>query len=121
MNKFIEDELKKCKIAHIDKISETEYVVTKQKETEDLIKLNSYYIIELEDYIIHPNENFTLAENWNKGVVPKSKLLKVMITQILGKMMKVDAVGVGEDFNDLNDVYMGLWLPFGGVKILKEL
>ena len=121
MNKFIEDELKKCKVAHIEKVSETEYSVTKQKEASDIIKLNSYYIIELEDYIIHPNENFTLAENWNKGVVPKSKLLKVMITQIFGKMIKVDAVGVGSDFNDLSDAYMGLWLPLGGVKILKEL
>ena len=49
MNKFIENELKKCKVAHIEKISDTEYSITKQKEASDIIKLNSYYIIELED------------------------------------------------------------------------
>ena len=69
------------------------------------------------DYIVHPNENFTLAANWNKGIVPKSKQLKAMITQIMGKMIKVDAVG--ED--DENNIYVGLWLPMGGIKVVKKL
>jgi len=117
MNKFIEEQLQKCKVAKIETISEDEFFIHKKKETDGVIQLNNYYLIELADYIIHPNENFTLAANWNKGVVPKSKLLKAMITQTLGKMIKVDAVSD----EDENEVYFGLWLPMGGVKVVKKL
>ena len=78
-------------------------------------------MFELADYIIHPSENFTLASNWNKGVVPKSKTIKAMVSQMLGKMIKVDAVGLSEGGADSGDVYMGLWLPQGGIKILKNI
>ena len=121
MNKFIEEELKKCKIANVKQVSDTEYVITKQKNIEEELQLNSYYIFEIADYVLHPNQNFTLAENWNKGVIPKSKRIKATVVQTLGKMMKVDAIGVDELDNDLNDVYIGLWLPFNSVKIIKEI
>ena len=122
MNKFIEEELNKCKIANIEIISDTEILIKQKENIENIIQLNHYYIIELENYIIHPNINFTLAENWNKGVVPKSKYLKCMIVQIMGKMIKIDGSGYDIENNvDLNDVYLGLWLPVGGIKILKQL
>ena len=120
MNKFIEEELKKCKVADIEILSDTEILIKQRKKTE--LQLNNYYIIELENYIIHPNINFTLAENWNKGIIPKSKYLKCMIIQIMGKMIKIDGSGYDiENNNDLNDVYLGLWLPMAGVKIIKQL
>ncbi len=120
MNKFIEQELKKCKVADVEKISETQFRVRKrQKRTP---KINSYYIIKLAPYIIHPSENFTLASNWNRGIVPKSEYLKCVVTQIMGKMVKVD--GGGFDYTnkvDLNDSYIGLWLPSEGFEIKEEL
>ena len=122
MNKFIEEELNKVKNAQIEQISETEFVITKKKDVSDLIKLNSYYIIELADYITNPSENFTLASNWNRGIVPQSKYLKIMVTQMLGKMVKIDGCGFNLSSNeDLKDSYFGLWLPIGGIKIIKEL
>ena len=45
-----------------------------------------------------------------------------MVTQILGKMIKVDGCGYDLDDNTFNnDTYIGLWLPMGGVNIVKEL
>lgn len=122
MNKFIENELKKCEVAEIEQVSATEFNVKKKKNILDLIKVNFCYIIKLENYIINPNENFTLHVNWNNGVIPKSQYMKVIITQIMGKMIKID--GCGFDFDskvDLKDSYLGLWLPLGGIKIMQEL
>lgn len=122
MNKFIEEELNKCKLAAVEQVSDTEYLI-KKKTVEDIgFEVNKYYIVELENYIINPPETFTLSANWNNDVVPKSKNLKVMVTQIMGKMIKVDGCGFDIETNsDLNDIYLGLWLPQGGVKILKKL
>jgi len=122
MNKFIEEELNKCKLVDIKFISDTEILIKKKESIDKIIQLNNYYLIELENYILHPNINFTLAENWNKGIIPKSKYLKCMIVQIMGKMIKIDGSGYDiENNNDLTDVYLGLWLPIGGIKIIKQL
>lgn len=78
MNKFIEKELNNCKSAVPVKVSETQYVIHK---LDDLTpQVGESYLIELADYITHPSENFTLASNWNRGIVPKSKNLNCVIT-----------------------------------------
>ena len=122
MNKFIEEELNKCKTAKVEQISDTEFLISQKTVEEIGFQLNNYYIIELENYIINPPDTYTLSSNWNNGVIPKSKHIKAMVTQILGKMIKIDGCGFDVDANsDLNDVYLGLWLPQGGIKILKKL
>lgn len=117
MNKFIEKELNNCRSAVPEKVTETQYIIHK---LDDLTpQVGGSYIIELANYITHPSENFTLASNWNRGIVPKSNCLKCVITQIMGKMIKVD--GIGYNGEDLKDSYVGLWLPVGGIKIIKKL
>lgn len=115
MNKFIEQELNKCKNLKMEQKSDTEFFIPKKQNVSDQLELNKCYEIELADYIIHPSENFTLASNWNKGIVPTSKNLKAVIVQLLGKMVKVDATG------EKGETYIGLWLPMGGIKIRGEL
>ena len=103
----------------IEQISETGFILSKGKEPE--IKVGNYYVLELADYIIHPNSNFTLAANWNRGIVPNHKYVKAMVTQMLGKMIKTDSIGLNDILNDTDESYLGLWLPMGGVKIIKQL
>lgn len=57
------------------------------------IELGNRLTIKVENYIINQPDNFSLSENWNKGTVPPEELLEVEIIQILGKMVKVNAVG----------------------------
>jgi hypothetical protein len=40
MNKFIEQELQKCKVAQIKQISDTEFLIEQKKEISYLIELN---------------------------------------------------------------------------------
>lgn len=125
MNKFIYKELDKLDMSNTEKISDTHYIFHKQNKPYIQFELDHCYIIELADYIINPPPNFTLQDNWNKGVIPKSKYLRVLITQKMGKMNKVDGIGVkkvNDDFINTDDEnYLGLWLPEAGMKLITEM
>jgi hypothetical protein len=119
MFKIIKDQLNKCKVANIPLYDEgtTEILIPKGGKAvikDDLI-LNKCYKIAVEDYIVKPYEGFTLHDNWNKGIAPKDKIMNCEIVQIMGKMIKVEAVGV-----DTNNTWSG-WLPRKAMHILEEL
>ena len=124
MNPIIDKQLKKCKVAIIPEYNES----TKTLHIPRIIDLpelsytiGHYYIIELENYIIHPPENFSLHQNWNNNNIPKSKYYKCECLQLMGKMIKINGVGFDWDNQlDLNDLWTG-WLPMKSVKILKEI
>lgn len=120
MNSIIYDQLKKCKIAKIPEFDDNTTEITISKNSvkniisNDLI-LNHYYKIEVEDYIIKPYTGFTLHDNWNNGIIPKDKVMNCEIIQIMGKMVKVEAVGV-----DTNNQWSG-WLPRKSFRVLEEI
>jgi len=124
MNKFLKEEFNKLDI-QIDKIDDTHYHIPKADKPYIKFEVGKTYLIELESYITNPPSNFTLQDNWNNGVIPKSTFMKVCITQKMGKMNKVDGIGVDyiNDlcYNDNNETYLGLWLPEGGMKKIKEI
>ena len=126
MNKFIKAELAKVnntvKLPYYDD-NTLELVIPKREEEQKIgLEVNNYYLIELADYILNPPPNFTLASNWNRGVNPTSKFLKIFVNQIMGKMVRVD--GCGFDISaqkDLSDIYSGLWLPEASIVIHQKL
>lgn len=128
MNKYIKEQLLKCKEAVIPDFDEltTELVIKKSEnaipiDSGENLDTNSNYIIELENYIINPPETFTLASNWNQGRVPTSKYLYCNPKQIMGKMVKIDGIGYDISTNQyLSDKYIDLWLPRKGFKIIKK-
>lgn len=123
MNKFIIKELKKIKTAIIPQWDEntTEMIISKKDNNPINISLGKCYIIEVENYIIHPYEGFTLHIEWNKGIVPKHKYMKCEVLQIMGKMIKIEALGYDwENQCDILEPWSG-WLPSKSVKILREV
>lgn len=124
MNNIISKQLKKCKVAQVPEFDEntTHLVIPKLSEISNKnFVVSHYYVIELEDYIIHPPENFTLHQNWNGNVIPTSKYYKCECLSVMGKMVKIE--GVGFDFEnqiDLNTSWCG-WVPMKSIKIIKEL
>ena len=67
--------------------------------------------VQIEKYIINQPVNFSLAENWNCGTVPPEEILEIEIIQVLGKMIKVNAVG------KCTRIEWQGWLPVKGFKI----
>ena len=94
MNQFIKEELEKCVVAKPEKLSDNTFLIrlnTNKLPSE--LEIHHFYMIEVEDYILHPYEGFTLHENWNKGIKPTSKNMQVEVDQIIGNMIHVNALG----------------------------
>ncbi len=126
MNKIILNELNKCQDLNIPSYddSTTQLIIEKSnKQPSDIsLQIGGKYIIQLANYIVNPPENFTLQDNWNKGIIPKSNVLKCELTNIMGKMIKIR--GNGFDItNRINkdDYYDELWLPQKGFTIIEKV
>lgn len=118
MNKLILEELNKVKNCELpDNFKDlSQFVILKKDKSVQSVIQGQSYLIELEDYIINPSENFTLHINWNHGIIPKYKVLKVFIIQDMGKMAKVS----GNSIEDISYSWEG-WLPKKSFKILQRL
>ena len=118
MNKILYNQLKKCSgnLPPFDETT-TEIFIPKGSlsRVEDDLKLNHSYKIAVEDYIVNPYEGFTLHDNWNSGVAPTDKTMNCEVVQIMGKMIKVRAIGL-----ESHSVWEG-WLPQKSIHIIEEL
>ena len=117
MNKHIKKELEKCRIKLPEYDDTTTYLlVERNSQLKDLeeLKVGHYYLLEVADYIIKEPSNFTLSSNWNGGTVPPEKYLRCEITDIMGKMIKVSALG-----NTTLTNWSG-FLPRKSIEVVKE-
>lgn len=124
MNPVIEKQLRKVKIAELpdyDENTTTLLIKKRGSPTNTPFIANHYYLIELEDYIIHPSPTFTLHTNWNKGLVPTEKCYKCLCTKVMGKMVQIQGVGFDYDNRQDLDAEWDGWLPIKSVKILREI
>lgn len=122
MNPLIKNQLNLCRIAQIPEFDDdTTYMVIpkgKRLELKDL-RVGDYCLIEVEDYIINPPPTFDLHINWNHNIIPKDKYMNCEVVQIMGKMVKINAVGFDYLYNQpTNNVWEG-WLPRKSFKIIK--
>lgn len=124
MNKIVEEQLKKLKICKVPEYDENtmELYITKQSPNKQcLLEENHCYILQFERYILDPPPNFTLHSNWNNGISPKHEFVKAEVSKIMGKMIKVNSVGYDiKTDTDTNDIWEG-WVPYKGIKIIKEI
>lgn len=124
MNPIIKDQLERCKVAQLPAYSDNDTLICIPKGAG--VEVSPYqvhrcYLMELDDYITHPSEDFTLAANWNKGSVPQSTYYLAEISQVVGKMVKITGRGYDIVTNQPTlDIWEG-WLPQKGIKLIKEL
>ena len=123
MNKYVFEELKKCKVAQLPPYdsSTRQMIIPKAQNVEQYLQPGKCFLIKLESYILNPPEGFTLHDNWNQGKKPPQQFMKVEITQIMGKMIKVN--GLGYDYSnqrDTDEIWEG-WLPKKAISIISSL
>lgn len=117
MNKFIKDQLKKVNIAmhpYYWDDSTTTIIIQKQGtsnsvQPEQFVIGGNYNII-IENYIINPPPNFSLASNWNFNTVPPEENLTATVLQIMGNMIKFKCIGKTTKLE-----WVG-WLPRKSIK-----
>ena len=109
LNKYIEKQLKELGIYEEGKY---EYDIGVYEPV--TFTPGHYYMIEVENYIVHPYDGFTLHQQWNNNIAPSSNKMHVVVTQLMDKMVKVDG------FCDDNKDWCG-WLPIKSCKNITEV
>jgi hypothetical protein len=124
MNPLIKTQLEKIKTVKLPSFDEntTEMIITADSKIEELfLEEDKCYLISVEDYILYPPDGFTLHTNWNNGKVPTHKFMKIDVSKIMGKMVKVNAIGYDmKSHTDTMDLWDG-WLPMKSITILEVL
>lgn len=124
MNELIKEQLSKVKIVHIPYYDDNTTHIYLPKLSPDngcIVYVDRYYLIELDDYLISPPENFTLHINWNNGIKPKCKFMKCQVLKDLGRMIKITGIGYNNDTKqDIDELWEG-WLPKEAIQVIQEL
>ncbi len=121
MNKFVKEQLSKVKTAEIPPYDDTtvHMIIPRNADVGNVLKRDKCYLIQIAPYVISPPDGYTLHDNWNNGITPKYEYMKVEVNQLMGRMVRVTAVGVDNGV-DTNEMWNG-WLPVQSIKIIKEL
>ena len=118
VNDLIEKELKKVEKADLTHFnSETNtYFIPKRKDIK--IEEDCCYLVRLKDTIF---SNETLKVNWNNGSLPTYNYLKIDVSKMLPKMIKVVAVGFdNETQTDIAYFWSG-WLTLDEIEVIKKI
>ena len=122
MTRFAEEQLHKCKNVHFPEEIEQECIVAKRgvRDIKTDFEVGHTYLIKLATYILHPSENFTLADNWNSGIIPESEYMQATVIRIMGKMICFNSVGIKDGKEVEGENYSNLWLPRAGIQIVDK-
>ena len=118
VNELIEKELKKVEKADLTNFNpETNtYLIPKRKDIK--VEEDCCYLVRLKDTIF---TNETLKVNWNNGSLPTYKYLKIDVSKMLPKMIKVVAVGFdNETQKDISYFWSG-WLTLDEIEVIKKI
>ena len=122
MNKIIKDQLHKVRSVKLDFDDHTTHIDI--PKTEEVIPLalveGQVYVIELEDFILNPLQNSTLASNWNSGKIPKYKRYQVEFIQKMSNMYKFNGVALDNNQPIYSENWFG-WFPEEGFKVISLL
>ena len=118
VSEIIKKELQKVEkadLTHFDPETNT-YFIPKRNDIK--IEEDNCYLVHLKDTLFN---NQTLKVNWNNGSLPIYSYLKVDVSKIMAKMIKVVAVGFdNETQSDISYFWSG-WLTLDEIEVLKKL
>lgn len=122
MNKIIKDQLSKVRSVKLNFDDHTTHIDI--PKTEEVIPLalveGQVYVIELEDFILNPLQNSTLASNWNSGKIPKYKRYQVEFIKKMSNMYKFNGVALDNNQPIYSENWFG-WFPDEGFKVVSLL
>ena len=124
MNPLIKDQLSKIQRLNVPSYDDSTTHLTLSRndiKVVESLQEDQCYLISVDDYILNPPDGFTLHTNWNNNTCPKHKVMKIDVTKIMGKMVKVNSMGYDmKNHIDLPDMWSG-WLPQKSITIIERL
>jgi len=118
MNKLIGEELKKVQFADLSNYNQetNSYVIPQRKDIK--VEIDKCYLVELKPSFFHKED---LYKNWGNTNQPHSKYLKIDVSKIVQKMIKVVAIEYDNEKKlDLSSFWNG-WLNLQDINVLKAL
>lgn len=117
-NKIIEEQLKKVEYADLSNFDAKTNTYMIPKRVDVKIEEDKCYLIQLLPTLF---KNETLKINWNSGNMPTFDYMKIDVSKMIGKMIKV--VGTGYDFEEQKDLatFWSGWLSTQDIKVIKKL
>ena len=115
MNKLIEEQLKKVKVASLDDYDAHTHTYHIKKYVAKETLIGHCYSIAIDESLLRQDSNEILRLNWNKGTVPTGKKMNVEIEKKMGHMVYVSGVSA-----DTNKMWEG-WLPDNQFTILEDI
>ena len=121
MNKLIKQQLQNLKSVKIEfNDNTTSIMIPKTMEVlPEALNKGDVYLIELEDFILNPLSNSTLASNWNAGKVPSHKLYKVEFLEKMNNMYKFNGIAVEDNQELYTESWFG-WLPENSFTVIER-
>lgn len=118
VSEIIKKELQKVEKADLTNFNQetNTYFIPKRKDIK--LEEDNCYLVHLKDSLF---TNETLKINWNNGSLPTEKYLKVDISKIMAKMIRV--VGVGYDFENKKDIsyFWSGWLNTEDIDVIEKI
>lgn len=104
MNKFVKQQLQKCKI-ELPQWDEntTTFIIPFNTSNRRMLKR-----IHIKNYILNEPPNFTLSHEWNNDTVPPESVMWVSVVETRGKMIRIEGKGASSGIP-----WVG-WLPSAG-------
>lgn len=122
MNKVIKDQLSKVRSVKIEYDDDTTTIVIPRVTGVIPQALNegSIYLIKLNDNVLHPVSNSTLASNWNRGQVPKYDTYQVEFLKKMGTMYKFNGIAIDNGTPIYSENWFG-WFPENGFSVIDKI
>lgn len=120
MNELVKKQFEKVQVADLSNFNENgEFIIPRYNR--DKFEINKCYLIELDRTLTINNPNSLIQVNWNNNTYPFYKYLKVDVSDIKGKLIKVNSIGYDIINNqDIPLIWTG-WLPNDLIKIISVL
>lgn len=115
---IIQKQLSKVEYADLSRFDPQTNTYIIKKRVDMKLEVDNCYLIRVKPSAYN---NMTVTINWNGGNVPPSEYLKVDISKIMGKMVRV--VGVSHDYQtkqDLTSFWSG-WLSTDDLEVISKL
>lgn len=116
MTELIKNQLKQVQYADLSNFNEDTATYIIKRRVDVKIEVDSCYIIRLKP---SARSNMAVMINWNNGSMPSFNCLKADISKIMGKMIKVVAVGYDEQSQqDIAKFWSG-WLHIDDIEVIS--
>lgn len=118
MTELIKKQLDQVQYADLSNFNAETATYLIKKRVDMKIQTDSCYLIRLKQ---SARSNMAVITNWNSGSMPNFNCFKADISKIMGKMIKVVAVGYDERLNqDIPSFWSG-WLNIDDIEVILKL